>query len=262
MDIFDLYFGLLVSVLALCVIIPVCKGISCACQEARKRREEREQAAAREEARRAEAARRAREQAQADAEKARLDAEKKRKAQEKKAAAAEREAKRQQKQAAKLEAARQMAEYAAQALQAEKDLRALRAASQRQEVHAQEPPAAEHPAEAPAPFAPVGNNAFAGHCVAFTGELPGMKRAEAIQAVAANGGRAFNKDMPACTTLLVVGDKPGADKLGKAEKWGVKKITPLDFTIMLEQPFISMELNQAASYIEGLLNDHNTCKEA
>ena len=128
------------------------------------------------------------------------------------------------------------------------------------------PVAEEKPADAPIPhavpvrFAPVGNNAFAGHCVAFTGTLPGMKRAEAIRAVAANGGRAF-EDMPACTTLLVVGDRPGAGKLDKADKWGVKKITPLDFTIMLEQP-LTLELSQAASYIEGLLNDHNTCKEA
>jgi NAD-dependent DNA ligase len=260
MDIFDLYCGLLISVLALCVIIPVCKAISCACQESRKRREEREQAAAREEARRAEVARRLKAQAEADAEKARIAAEKKRKAQEKKAAAAEREAQRQQKQAAKLEAARQMAEYAAQTLQAEKELHAIRAANERKEAHAQEPPAVERPTDDPSPFAPVGNNAFAGHCVAFTGTLPGMTRAEAIQAVAANGGRAF-EEMPACTTLLVVGDRPGTGELDRAEKWGVKKISPLDFSIMLEQP-LTLELDQAASYIAGLLNDHNTCKEA
>ena len=131
------------------------------------------------------------------------------------------------------------------------------------------PMAEEKPAAAPIPcadpvrFAPVGNNAFAGQTVAFTGRIPGMTRQEAIAAVQRNGGRAFDS-MPSGTTILVVGDKPGAGKLKKAEDWigSCRKITPRDFSIMLEQPFISMELNQAASYIAGLLNDHNTCKEA
>ena len=74
---------------------------------------------------------------------------------------------------------------------------------------------------------PVGNNAFAGQVVAFTGKLPGMTRREAIQAVHDNGGRAF-ESMPASTTLLVVGSRPGTGKLDLADEWigQVRKITP------------------------------------
>ena len=73
--------------------------------------------------------------------------------------------------------------------------------------------------------------------VAFTGRLPGMTRAEAIQAVQANGGRAYTK-MPAGTTLLVVGDKPGMCKMDKADEWigQVRKITAGQFFEMLAQP--------------------------
>ena len=82
-----------------------------------------------------------------------------------------------------------------------------------------------------------GNNAFKGHVVAFTGRLPGMTRAEAIQAVQANGGRAYTK-MPAGTTLLVVGDKPGMCKMDKADEWigQVRKITAKQFFEMLAEP--------------------------
>lgn len=102
-------------------------------------------------------------------------------------------------------------------------------------------------APAPRPAAIRGNNAFAGQCVAFSGTIPGMKRAEAIQAVIDNGGQAF-EDMPACTTLLVVGDKPGAGKLEKASKWGARMISALDFSIMLEQPLTLTPDEFAALY--------------
>lgn len=82
-----------------------------------------------------------------------------------------------------------------------------------------------------------GNNAFAGQTVAFTGTLPNMTRAEAIAAVTANGGRAYDT-MTAGTTLLVVGDKPGMNKLDKADRWigQVRKITPAQFDAMLKLP--------------------------
>lgn len=82
-----------------------------------------------------------------------------------------------------------------------------------------------------------GNNAFAGQTVAFTGALPNMTRAEAIAAVTANGGRAYDT-MPAGTTLLVVGDKPGMNKLDKADRWigQVRKITSAQFDAMLKLP--------------------------
>lgn len=86
-----------------------------------------------------------------------------------------------------------------------------------------------------APF--KGNNMFAGQIVAFTGTLKDMTRAEAIKAVEANGGKAFDT-MPAGTTILVVGDKPGMGKLDKADKWigQTRKITQEQFRYMLAAP--------------------------
>lgn len=87
----------------------------------------------------------------------------------------------------------------------------------------------------PMPFR--GNNAFAHEIVAFTGAIDGMTRAEAIKAVEANGGRAFDT-MPAGTTILVVGDKPGMNKLDKADRWigQVRKITQAQFKAKLSLP--------------------------
>ncbi len=98
-------------------------------------------------------------------------------------------------------------------------------------------PEPERPETIPAPLPFKGNNAFARQTVAFTGTLEGMTRAEAIRAVEANGGRAFDT-MPAGTTLLVVGDKPGMGKLDKADKWigQVRKITQAQFKTMLAAP--------------------------
>lgn len=101
-------------------------------------------------------------------------------------------------------------------------------------------PAAAPKAAEPAPVgkpAFVGNNAFAGESVAFTGRLEGMTREEAIRAVVANGGRAFDS-MPAGTTILVVGDKPGTGKLDKADRWTgqLRKITQREFMAMLNRP--------------------------
>lgn len=86
-----------------------------------------------------------------------------------------------------------------------------------------------------APF--KGNNMFVGQIVAFTGALKDMTRAEAIRAVEANGGRAY-ETMPAGTTLLVVGDKPGMGKMDKADKWigQTRKITQEQFRCMLTAP--------------------------
>lgn len=112
---------------------------------------------------------------------------------------------------------------------------------------------AQRPEAIPARLAVVGNNAFAGECVAFTGTIPGMTRAEAICAVEENGGRAFDT-MPACTTLLVVGDKPGTGKLDKADKWGVKKIAAETFTIRTIQP-LTVTPNEFAALYTTWLNE-------
>lgn len=145
----------------------------------------------------------------------------------------------------------------------------------------QEAPATQRPETIPAPSAaadlaqvsepapqPVvtaqrcGNNAFAGQMVAFTGTLPGMTRREAIAAVQANGGKAF-EDMPAGTTMLVVGENPGMRKLDKADEWigTCRKITPAQFTAMLNQPLF-LELDEAAALIRAHFAQNDTCKEA
>lgn len=81
-----------------------------------------------------------------------------------------------------------------------------------------------------------GNNMFGGEIVAFTGTIPGMTRREAMQAVEANGGKAYST-MPAATTLLVVGEKPGSEKLELAERrcGQVRRIDAAHFKFMLEQ---------------------------
>lgn len=106
------------------------------------------------------------------------------------------------------------------------------------------PAAQEIPVAQPAPirriatFEPVGNNAFAGEVVAFTGTLPGMTRSEAIEAVRKNGGKAF-ESMPVTTTILVVGDKPGRNKLDKvATMPNCRIMDAREFRVMLMQDLI------------------------
>ena len=53
--------------------------------------------------------------------------------------------------------------------------------------------------------------------------------------MADNGGRAF-EDMPAGTTMLIVGGKPGKTKLDKARQWGVRILTETDFESFLNLP--------------------------
>ena len=60
-----------------------------------------------------------------------------------------------------------------------------------------------------------------------------MPRRAAVEMVRNAGGRAFT-DMPAGTTLLVVGSNPGMKKMDKADRWigQVKKITEKQFLDM------------------------------
>ena len=232
-------------------------------------------------AKRAEQARREQEaERAAAAEQRRIEAERKKAIQERKAAEREatrvaREAEQQRKQAARLEAARQRAEYAERELAARREAKAL-------ELGEIIPDTSEHVTLDDGPEEPIepleyedpeqhdtnaqsepepvsvlellksrvkGNNAFVGHTVAFTGRLPGMTRREAIQAVQDNGGRAYTK-MPAGTTLLVVGDKPGMCKMDKADEWigQVRKITAAQFFAMLEEP-LNLELDELEALI-------------
>lgn len=202
----------------------------------------------------------------AAAERRRIEAERKQaiqaaKALERETSKAAREAEQQRKRAERLEAARLRAEYAERELAAKREMKALERAqsvpgSEAEPVppvpvferKAEEPPmlVSEPKADKP-PVAHVGNDAFKGQMVAFTGRLPGMTRREAIQAVRDNGGRAYEK-MPVGTTLLVVGDKPGMCKMDKADEWigQVRKITAAQFFAMLNQP-LTLELDEFAA---------------
>ena len=157
---------------------------------------------------------------------------------EKEAAREAREAVQRERRAEKLEAARLLAEYNERSLQAARALREL-------EESTPAPVAQEAPAAAPAPEAapapaqrpetiPAG--AFSGQVVSFTGKLQSMKRADAIKAVQAAGGRAY-ADFPAGTTILVVGTNPGQKKQDKYDKWigQVKKITEAQFLERLKK---------------------------
>lgn len=174
---------------------------------------------------------------------------------------------------AQREAEKAAKEAAAQAEAAAKPKRKPgRPRKQPQETPAEQRPriipaqVAESPQEqAPLPVDPGrqrGNNAFVGQMVAFTGTLPEMTRREAIAAVQANGGKAF-EDMPAGTTMLVVGENPGMRKLDKADEWitTCRKITPAQFTSMLNQPLF-LEPDEAAALIRAHFAQNDTCKEA
>lgn len=158
---------------------------------------------------------------------------------ERKAKQAEKAAEQQRKQADRLEAARQRAEYAERELAARRAAKALERGDDIPAEPARQDDKVESEKRQNTATIPgvTGNNAFKGHVVSFTGKLPGMTRREAIQAVIDNGGSAYEK-MPAGTTLLVVGDKPGMCKMDKADEWigQVRKITAAQFFAMLEQP--------------------------
>ena len=95
---------------------------------------------------------------------------------------------------------------------------------------------AQIPEPAPKPVTYCGNNAFAGHVVAFTGTLPGMTRR---------------------TTLLVVGDRPGTRKQDKADEWpSCRKITAEQFFIMLHMP-LTFEPDAFVSFLGQRLANNN-----
>lgn len=245
MELWNLFVGTCVSMLALCAIIPIVQAVARSAKEARKEREAEARRAAQEEARRQEKARKdaqqAEEKAAREAEKAEKrraadakKAEQKRKADERAAAILAREQEKARKREEELSAARQLAEYQERALQAEKELQALRRANI--PAHPQPAPAPQEKPAAPAAVslsqfarAHARKTFFAGEHVAFTGQVPNMTREECINAVETLGGHAYT-NMPSITTILVVGNKPGKNKLDKAEKWaGVRKMTADEF---------------------------------
>ena len=217
-------------------IIPVALGvlilICTACNHSRQRRaaqaaQAAQEAAAAEKKRHAERARQEKE-AQAEREKAARQAAAEQKKQEAERKRQEREQRQAAAHAVKLARAAELAELAERRLQAEKELAQLR------QQAAQQP--AERPAMSLDEFAAsIAPQPFKGQTVSFTGTLYNaagehVSREKAIALVKSLGGKAF-KEMPAGTTLLVVGENPGMQKMDRADEWigQVKKITPAQF---------------------------------
>ena len=169
------------------------------------------------------------------------EAEREKARQERAANAAAREEANKAKQLEKLENARKLAEYKERAARAERELRGKAAVDFVPEQPAQNlaPAAAVTLAQFAAEHAETasGNAAkpFQGETVSFTGTLSSMTRAQAIERVKQAGGKAY-KDMPAGTTLLVVGNNPGEKKQALYDKWigQCHKITEAQFLKMLE----------------------------
>lgn len=141
------------------------------------------------------------------------------------------QAEKDRRQAEKLQAARELAELKERALQAARELKAL-----------QEEKRPETISSAPDPSAPVAEKAapqrlktISGQVVSFTGRLVSMTRQEAIEKVQQAGGQAYYKEMPSFTTLLVVGIKPGKQKLDQFENQsGIRKVNESEFLEMLK----------------------------
>ena len=162
----------------------------------------------------------------------------------------EREAKQAAAHAVKLARAAELAELAERRLQAEKELAQLRQQAAAQPAQRPEtipatpaqaaPAPAQEAAERPALTldqfaASIAPQPFKGQTVSFTGTLfnqagEHVSREKAIALVKSLGGKAY-KEMPAGTTLLVVGNNPGMQKMDKADEWigQVRKITPAQF---------------------------------
>jgi len=117
------------------------------------------------------------------------------------------------------------------------------AAPSQQPEAAKETAPSEAAAAAPDPACkqPASDGIFAGQTVAFTGTLPNISRAEAVRAVRNRGGKAFAKEMPAATTMLVVGRLQGdgeTNKLRRADQYigQIRKITAEQFIALINTP--------------------------
>lgn len=65
---------------------------------------------------------------------------------------------------------------------------------------------------------------FKNEILAFTGTIPKYRRRAAIEMVLKQGGKAYD-DITTRTTIMVVGVKPGKNKLERAQKWNTKTIS-------------------------------------
>jgi DNA ligase (NAD+) len=80
---------------------------------------------------------------------------------------------------------------------------------------------------------PVEIKSIVGEFVVVTGVVVGMTRDEVAAAIGAAGGKPGDS-VTAKTTLLVVGDKPGATKLNRADVLHIPTITEAEFRQLLE----------------------------
>ena len=74
---------------------------------------------------------------------------------------------------------------------------------------------------------------LAGKTVVVTGGVPGYTREGAEEAIMARGGKSPGS-VSKKTFVLVVGESPGASKLGKAEQLGVPTIEAASFESLLQ----------------------------
>lgn len=75
--------------------------------------------------------------------------------------------------------------------------------------------------------------ALAGETVVVTGVVEGLKRWEVDSCIVEAGGIAGD-GVTQDTTLLVVGDRPGATKQNKARELGIPTITEAEFRARLK----------------------------
>ncbi len=114
--------------------------------------------------------------------------------------------------AAKLARANELREISEKRLAAERALKSLQTGS-------------IPPTSSAGSMSSASGHAFSGQVVAFTGSIPGVKRADAIAEIKRQGGRAYNGDMGADVTMIIVGNvRKETDKLRKAKAWGIKQV--------------------------------------
>ena len=241
---FTVIFG--IAPLALGLLIAACTIRNHSA--ARRRAIAAEQAAAQKK-RQAEQARREK-QAQAQREQTARQAAAALKRQEQERKRQEREQRQADAHAVKVARAAELAQLAERRLQAEKELAQLHRQAAQQPAQRPEtipttpaqgaPTPAQQAAERPGMSldefaASIAPQPFKGHTVSFTGKLYNaagehVSRDRAMELVKVLGGKAY-RDMPAGTTLLVVGENPGMQKMDKADAWigQVRKITPAQF---------------------------------
>lgn len=102
--------------------------------------------------------------------------------------------------------------------------------SESQQASAEAAPAPAPPTAASSAPAPAAALPLAGKRVVVTGTLvlTGIKRAEVEDAIRAMGGHP-GSSVSGNTDLVVVGDKPGTNKVEGAKKYGVQLIAEADF---------------------------------